>query len=279
MLMDYAPTIMVSAGILALCGALLINRKLVRTLSKGPLRRHWITMMALEATFVAGYIGYLFLSSQVENGVIELIVPAIFALGGLFVWANAKLSLRTAVDIRKVAMLEMESVTDPLTGLFNRRHLDRRLRDAVLSAQAGDAELSLIIVDLDFFKLVNDRFGHQVGDMVLVKTAELLRKGIRETDLVARFGGEEFVVLAPGAGPADAELIAERIRASVADKDFALPTPIGSPTPMEITVSVGVACMCSELNSADQIISAADRNLYQAKRLGRNRVVSTPLAA
>ncbi|MHA1560389.1 MAG: GGDEF domain-containing protein [Alphaproteobacteria bacterium] len=279
MLMDYAPIILVSAGILALSGALLINRRLVRTLSRGPLRRHWITMMALEATFVAGYIGYLFLSPQFEDGVIGLVVPAIFALGGVFVWANAKLSLRTAIDIRKLAVLEMESVTDPLTGLFNRRHLDRRLRDAVLSAQGGDAELSIIIIDLDFFKLVNDRFGHQVGDMVLVRTAELLRKGIRESDLVARFGGEEFVVLAPGAGPAEAELMAERIRASVAEENFALPTSIGSRAPMEITVSVGVACMCRELNSADQIISAADRNLYQAKRLGRNRVVATPLAA
>lgn len=277
--MDYAPIILVSAGILALSGALLINRRLVGTLPRGPLRRHWITMMALEVTFVAGYIGYLLLSPQFEDGVIGLVVPAIFALGGLFVWANAKLSLRTAVDIRKIAVLEMESVTDPLTGLFNRRHLDRQLRDAVLSAQGGGAELSLIIVDLDFFKLVNDRFGHQVGDMVLVKTAELLRKGIRESDLVARFGGEEFVVLAPGAGPAEAELIAERIRSTVADQNFALPTSIGSPAPMEITVSVGVACMCSELNSADQIINAADRNLYHAKRLGRNRVVMTPLAA
>ena len=163
----------------------------------------------------------------------------------------------------RIGRLNRDAQTDPLTGLVNRRGLEQAL--AVLEAERRG--FSVIVLDVDHFKRVNDTYGHEVGDHVLRQLAELMRAGCREGDLLCRTGGEEFLMLLPGAGQAVALAVAERLRLCV---EATLIEPIGT-----VTVSLGVAQWSpdAQLTPAD-VLSQADRALYRAKRGGRNRVVS-----
>jgi diguanylate cyclase len=155
--------------------------------------------------------------------------------------------------LRADGLLRM-SLEDPLTGLAHRRRLDEELA-------AGPTAQAVALVDVDHFKLVNDRFSHQIGDEVLRTLARLLRAGCRGADLAARYGGEEFAVLLRDLSAAEAFEAAERIRQMVEEFDWAIIAP-----GLAVTVSIGVA-----LGDGD-LISTADRRLYEAKNAGRNRV-------
>jgi two-component system cell cycle response regulator len=161
--------------------------------------------------------------------------------------------------------LEM-ALTDPLTGLYNQRYLRRHLGGLVESGQGK--QLSVLMVDVDHFKSVNDRFGHPSGDRALRLIADSLRVNTRVFDSVARYGGEEFVVVMPGTGPAEASAAAERLRSAVESIEFLAPDNVRAP----LTVSIGVACSSNAIGSPEQLLQAADAALYDAKRNGRNRV-------
>ena len=156
-------------------------------------------------------------------------------------------------------------LTDPLTGAGNRRHLDERFLLEVDRAQRYDKQLSVVIADLDHFKAINDSFGHNVGDEVLKGVAAVIRNNMRTTDFMARFGGEEFVLLLPETGRVGAELLAERIRRSLEMEPVA-----GLKQP--VTASFGIAT-AAPLESAKDVLKRADDALYQAKKAGRNRLV------
>ncbi len=163
------------------------------------------------------------------------------------------------------AALEM-ALTDPLTGLYNQRYLMRHLRGLLEGAQAR--EIAVLMIDVDHFKAVNDEYGHATGDKALRMIADTLRSNVRVFDSLARYGGEEFVVVMPGAGAADAAMVAERLRLAVEAQPF-----IGAPDkPSRLTVSIGVACTDGTPTTPEQLLRAADVALYQAKRAGRNRV-------
>lgn len=155
------------------------------------------------------------------------------------------------------------SFIDPLTGVANRRALDARLVEEMARAARHDAPLSMLMFDIDYFKSYNDEFGHVLGDDVLLCFAELLRMDIRQTDLVARFGGEEFVVLLPETTEEGARILAERYRARVESTNF---------PGKKITTSIGLAVWQPRFERPEQFIDAADQALYAAKRGGRNRV-------
>jgi two-component system cell cycle response regulator len=162
------------------------------------------------------------------------------------------------------------SALDALTGLYNRRYFERRLREESAHAKRHKRPFSLIMVDLDHFKLVNDTYGHEDGDRVLCHVAELLGGSLREDDIACRVGGEEFVVLLRATpGPA-ARVVANRLRAAVAGKGIAL----GSKNDMRhVTLSGGVAAADERNNyDVDNIVDRADKALYRAKRGGRNKV-------
>ena len=163
------------------------------------------------------------------------------------------------------------AVTDGLTGLHNRRYLDSHLQTLFDRAVARRRPLSVMITDLDRFKLINDTHGHDGGDDVLREFARRLRKNVRGIDLACRFGGEEFVVVMPDTDGAVAEKVAERIRAEIAQTPF----PVGkSGQAMDVTVSVGVSSMLKGLDSVAGLMKRADLALYEAKSAGRNRVVA-----
>jgi two-component system, cell cycle response regulator len=159
--------------------------------------------------------------------------------------------------------LEELSLTDALTSLRNRRAFDERLDDAFEQARRYERPLSLILIDVDRFKPINDAFGHDTGDAVLKGVAELIASSTRQADFVARIGGEEFAVLLPETPLFEAMQVAEKIRALIAA------TPVAT---LDVTVSLGVAnALHSRVTNTSELFHAADQALYRAKAHGRNR--------
>ena len=171
---------------------------------------------------------------------------------------------RRLADERRA--MERLAHTDPLTGLANRRHLDAQLGRVLVHTALTGEEVSLVLIDIDHFKRVNDRHSHLVGDAVLRALAVEITRHCRVSDLAARIGGEEFVVLLPNTGRSEALVVAERLRASVEALDLSRFAP-----GLRITVSGGVAGTDREM-TAEELLAAADTALYMAKRGGRNRV-------
>ncbi|MEQ1901746.1 MAG: PleD family two-component system response regulator [Devosia sp.] len=161
------------------------------------------------------------------------------------------------------------AVTDELTGLYNRRYFDRHLTLMLEKAREQDRDMAVMLIDMDFFKSVNDTHGHDIGDVVLREFSQRLRRNIRGVDLACRFGGEEFVVLMPDTDFRQAQSVAERVRMAVAEKPF----ESANGRPLTVTCSVGVALNEHGSDSPESILKRADVALYRAKREGRNRVV------
>ena len=165
-------------------------------------------------------------------------------------------------------MLVERANTDSLTGLYNHRHFQERLAAEVSRAARYGHNLSLIMIDIDFFKSFNDAHGHPMGDAVLRDLAQLIIQNIRETDVAVRYGGEEFAVILPETRAGDAAATAERIRQEVQKQPFCASEGLSA----SLTVSVGVAEYPSQCSDRTSLVTAADIALYQAKALGRNRV-------
>ena len=170
------------------------------------------------------------------------------------------------------ARFEVLALTDPLTQTHNRRALMERLTSELERARRYALHLSVLMVDLDHFKAINDSYGHVVGDEVLRGVSRVLQREARAVDVVARFGGEEFVVVLPETGEDGAVALAERIRARVEETP---PVTGGEYGWLRVTVSIGVATVPSpRVNSPEELIAVADEALYRAKAQGRNRVCS-----
>jgi two-component system cell cycle response regulator len=167
------------------------------------------------------------------------------------------------------ASLEM-AVTDPLTGLYNRRYMESQTAILVEHAANRGKTLAVVVLDVDHFKSVNDNHGHDVGDRVLQELANRLRSCVRSVDLICRMGGEEFVVVLPDAGMEVALKVAERIRRVVGAKPFCAGARSAT---LHVTVSLGVALIESPKDTMEEIVKRADDALYRAKREGRNRVI------
>ena len=180
---------------------------------------------------------------------------------------NAKLESivaeRTQELVEKNRELEVLAGTDRLTGLYNRRKLDQILDDELVRRRRYGSGFSVIMADLDRFKHVNDTYGHAVGDVVLVEFARLLKENTREADALARFGGEEFVIVSRHSALEGCRALAEKMRETIAAHRF--------PTIGELTASFGVA-VCREDDTAATLLARADAALYRAKKTGRNRV-------
>jgi two-component system cell cycle response regulator len=157
--------------------------------------------------------------------------------------------------------------TDPLTGLYNRRALEHRLAREMEQASRYDTALSCLMIDVDSFKVTNDTYGHQVGDVILAQLAALLKRGQRAIDVTARLGGEEFCVLLPLTGSAGARILADRILRRVAGHQFGEPSH-----PIPVTVSIGIAIHPDDrVTDGASLLRLADHNLLKAKEDGRNR--------
>jgi two-component system cell cycle response regulator len=184
---------------------------------------------------------------------------------------------RFADRLRETVHASIElAIVDSLTGLHNRRYLDTHFGHFVDESLNRGRPLSVLVLDVDRFKAVNDTYGHDAGDDVLREFARRVRHSLRGLDLVARFGGEEIVVLMPDTPLDTARLAAERIRRRIEDEPFAVR---GGARSLSITVSVGVSAVSSLEDTPDTLLRRADRALYRAKAEGRNRVIVGDLAA
>jgi len=165
---------------------------------------------------------------------------------------------------------EALSVTDDLTHLYNSRYLNMVLRKETKRASRSGRPLSLLFIDLDGFKSVNDTHGHLFGSRCLVEAAAVIRSSARETDVVSRFGGDEFALVLPDTGGEGAFAVGERIRERIAAHRFLA----GDGLDIHLTASVGVATLPDVAASADELVQAADKAMYQVKDAGKNGIVA-----
>ncbi|MBU6442644.1 MAG: PleD family two-component system response regulator [Alphaproteobacteria bacterium] len=179
---------------------------------------------------------------------------------------------RYADRLRHNVQLSLEmAITDQLTGLHNRRYMSRHLDTLIVSARKSGKPIAFLIMDIDFFKSVNDSYGHDIGDEVLREFASRISANVRGIDLACRYGGEEFVVVMPDTDMAFACAVAERLRKSVEVNPF----PVSrDPGRLNVTVSIGIAGSEGNNDSAEALLHRADQALYRAKREGRNRVIA-----
>lgn len=181
--------------------------------------------------------------------------------------ANAFNAMAEALEKSRIELQDL-SIRDGLTGLYNPREFRRQLTEEIARSRRYGHPFSLLMLDIDFFKKVNDARGHPAGDEVLRKVAACILCEIRTTDLAARYGGEEFVVILLEIPASIAAITAERIRRAIAD--LAIPAEQGDP--VNVTVSIGVASFPENAGSEQELIAVADRALYASKQAGRNRV-------
>ena len=191
---------------------------------------------------------------------ISIVVPALISP----MVSTLVLSLVYQLAEAKAALQAMAE-TDPLTGVGNRRYFLKQAAQAIQDAERSRSPLTVVLLDIDRFKEINDSHGHAIGDTALIVVADTCRQGIRAGDILARWGGEEFIVLLPSATLATGCVLAERLRASIAEA-------VVDGVPREVTVSIGVAELSCGLETLDDVISNADRRMYRAKGAGRNRV-------
>ncbi len=175
----------------------------------------------------------------------------------------------TIVEFDELETTERSAVTDSLTGLHNRRYFDSALDIETRRSLRYGLGLSLLLLDLDLFKSINDLHGHRFGDLVLAKVGELLQKAVRDSDVACRFGGEEFAIILPETSRLGAFSLAERVRRRV---HGAFVEPFEG-LPLELSVSGGVATFPVDGEDADSLVECADRAMYLAKKSGRNCIV------
>jgi diguanylate cyclase (GGDEF)-like protein len=215
----------------------------------------------------AGSILLLLIISALVYRYIDLAFTIRFFVTLTLTIVLANIVLSIIVDLHR--RLLDQAIVDPLTGVFNRRHMERCLGDAIERQRRNSAPTSLLLIDVDRFKSINDQFGHAKGDSVLKGIVSLIEKRSRKLDLLFRIGGEEFMLLLPDTREAAAAVVAEQLRASIAESRLL--------DDRQLTVSIGV----SELQpgeSLDSWMKHADDALYAAKKAGRNRVVCAGLS-
>ena len=218
---------------------------------------------ALVALLPAPYALYL----VIFHNEVYLAYGAMF-VGGAAGFVMTGIGFLTAILIERNHQLSALALKDPLTGLLNRRGLDYAVMSMVADIRRNQLSVSAIAVDIDHFKAINDRYGHNGGDHVLREFAQLLVTFPRGSDICCRFGGEEFVIVLPGTTNKNARTIAERIRQSIAEKSFEVN---GEHT--NLTASIGIATQEGDLD-LDGLFKKADKALYSAKVHGRNQVCS-----
>lgn len=210
------------------------------------------------------YVVIAYYAMKYENLWLDLVYPLIFTVFA-FTFAYIVKYLIKSRDFEHQYKL---ATTDGLTELFNHRYFQEQIRMMVENSKRYETSFALIIIDIDYFKKFNDNFGHQSGDAVLKQVAQTLKRNVRATDIVCRYGGEEMSILLPNSNAGEAYSTAQKICDRVANKKFKL----ANGNDANVTISLGVATFPNDGENAEQIIENADKRLYEAKNSGRNQV-------
>ena len=220
------------------------------------------TMISLSLYFI--YILGAYYSMRFANIWIEIIYPLIFSI---FAFTFAFI-IKYLIKSRDFEQQYKLATTDGLTDLYNHRYFQEQIRHQVEHSKRYETSFSLIIIDIDFFKKFNDNFGHQSGDAVLRQVAQTLKRNVRATDIVCRYGGEEMSIILPNTDKEVAYSTAQKIRERVASNKFKL----SGNRETNVTISLGVSTYPFDGKDASALIEAADKRLYEAKNNGRNQV-------
>lgn len=214
------------------------------------------------------YMGYTIFTFQMMkhfNLWVDLVSPLIFAT----IVFIAMLIVKYLIKSKDFEQQYKLATTDGLTGLYNHRYFQEQMTNALEHAKRYETEFSLIIIDIDFFKKFNDSFGHQCGDRVLRAVAQTLKKNVRATDIVCRYGGEEMSIILPNIGHQDALFTAQKLCKMVSEKEI----HTNNDKTTNVTISLGVATYPQDAQTTQDLIKAADERLYYAKEHGRNQAV------
>jgi diguanylate cyclase (GGDEF)-like protein len=225
-----------------------------------------VTVAGFPLRCRARTIGALIILDPLPSADVPVLAPEVMSALRTVLEGPA-LTLDTTLHLRRAEAL---SVTDDLTGLYNSRYLNQVLRREAKRASRSGRPLSLLFLDLDGFKSVNDRHGHLCGSRALVEAANVIRGCARETDVTARFGGDEFAVVLPETGREGALAVAERVRERVAAHSF---LRVSDGLDIHLTSSVGVATLPDVAGSAEELVKAADTAMYRVKDQGKNGVL------
>lgn len=251
---EYSRQILVaSASLISIVAGVLLSRNITGALTK-----------MIRA---AGQIGAGDFSKRVQSeGPSE-----IKELANAFNTMADKLEENEAKRTELHKILEELAITDELTGAYNRRELNRLIDLELRRAKRFKRPLSMIVFDIDHFKLVNDSYGHLLGDQVLTWLTIIIASNTRTTNYIARYGGDEFVILLPETTAENAYLAAERLRKKVANSPFRIQDDQGKPDELQVTISLGVSELIEDIQTPNEFFSSADQALYKAKRSGRNQ--------
>ena len=179
-----------------------------------------------------------------------------------------ELQLKNGQLEESLERVERVAATDPLTGLYNRRHFGRVLDQMFTEANRYQTDLSAVMIDLDGYKVLNDTMGHAVGDALLVTAGKVIASNLRRSDVPARYGGDEFVLLLPHSPSIEAAHVVRRIR-----DEFFTASAVVLDRPHGVRMSIGVAALrASDVSTADELVATADKALYRAKQAGRDRI-------
>lgn len=264
----YLDSALVSCGIIILVFSFFYASRIIAELEGGSIKGRWVLLRSLIIIFAIGYAGFcVFLPHEADRH--SFIVSIVFFFGAVFVLIVCLLMLQTIRDVKQISVLKLENITDPLMDIYNRRYLEQRLKEEVARTKRYKTPLSLLMLDIDHFKQINDQHGHLIGDKILSNMGQILKEQIRKSDLPARYGGEEIVVLLPNTKEQDAISSAERLRQFIETYNF---NEIKD-SDLRCTVSIGVASLLEDDNcEAKELLRRADVGLYHAKQTGRNKV-------
>jgi diguanylate cyclase (GGDEF)-like protein len=238
-------------------------------LPPGRARSTWRSMSLLIFLSAAGIAVFLHINStEGPNHHEDWLVSLVFLAASIFVLTVCTLALHTAKDLSKIAALEFAAIVDPVTELFNRRHIMALLDAQCQHSSEHNSPFSILLIDIDNFKTINDTFGHRAGDIVLKELGRVISHIIPDSRYIGRYGGEEFLIILPRSASSEAWAVAEHLRASVQSTMIAYEgKPISSPT-----ISIGIATAFGWKETSEDLIEIADEALYSAKATGRNRV-------
>lgn len=268
--MKYIDLIFIVTGIVFLILSIKPSFLIIKSLHKGKMRKKWYYMVVLIFFFILSYTALLFMFLYSKAYIRDNLLAVLLLAGSIFVALTCDLTLKTIKDIQKIHKLEEESIKDPLTKIYNRRYLERTLLIECDKSNRNKKPLSLLLIDLDDFKSINDKYGHKRGDDVLVKVASILLKHSRDSDFVARFGGEEMVVVISGSDKEGAYFLAERMRKEISETTIPGDKNVGDIK--DITVCIGISTL-KDCKSPCNLIERADKAMYLAKSTGKNKTV------
>jgi diguanylate cyclase (GGDEF)-like protein len=266
------PNVLVQSALVTAVGLSLTSLvpvgRVYRMLSPGIVRATWGTLGSLIFIVALGDIAFLWINyTEGSNRREDWLVGLICLAAAIFVVLVCNLAHHTAKDVSRLSWLESVASVDPVTELYNRRHIMAVLDEECIRSSGNNSLLSILLMDVDNFKKINDTYGHQAGDVVLKEMASLITtaSGARS---VGRYGGEEFLVVLPHEDSSDAWVIAERIRSAIEATTVVYD---GDPI-ISATISIGIATVFGWKEKPEDLVGLADEALYAAKSTGRNRI-------